>query len=112
VCGIIGMAVAVKEIVHHPDQPLPGDALTALAVGVTLFVCASAFAYWRMTGRLLVFRLVTTGLTLVAIAAVRETDPIWPLAAVAAGLLVIVVVEDVAEVGDADELGDAATTID
>ena len=112
ICGIIGFAVAVKEIVHHPDEPMPGDVVVALAVGVGLFVTASAFAFWRTTGRLLVPRLVAIGLTLVGVALVADADPIWPLAAIAVGLLVIVVTEDLAEVGDADELGDAATTID
>jgi low temperature requirement protein LtrA len=112
VCGIIGVAVAVKEIVHHPDEPVPGDALAALAVGVGLFVAASAFAYWRTTGQLLVVRLVTVAVTIGAVALVRDADPVWPLAIVAAGLLVIVVLEGLAEVGDPDELGDASAIID
>ena len=67
--------------------------VVALAVGIVLFVCSSAFAYWRTTGEVLGRRLVIVGVTAVAVAAVASADPVWPLAAVAVGLAAIVAIE-------------------
>ena len=47
VCGIIGFAVAVEEIVHHPAPRPSGEVVAALGVGIWLFVGLSALLYWR-----------------------------------------------------------------
>jgi low temperature requirement protein LtrA len=104
--GIIGFAIAVKELMHHPDEPGSGPVIASLAVGVALFVGASAFACWRTTGRLLRVRLVVLALTMLGVYLVAGADPAWPLAVVALGLLVIVLVEEATEV---DESEDEAT---
>ena len=93
VCGIIAFAVAVEEIVHHPDVVPPTAVTASLGVGIALFVGMSAYAEWRTTGRLLAGRLVTLALTLLALAAVSSWKPAWQLGVVAVGLLVIVVHE-------------------
>lgn len=93
ICGIIGFAVAVEEIMLHPERPADGPVVAALAVGTALFVGASAVAYWRIARRLLVPRLVTTAVTIGVVALVADRDPVWPLAVVALGLLTIVVIE-------------------
>jgi low temperature requirement protein LtrA len=93
ICGIIGFAAAVEEIVVHPTDPASGAVVAALAVGIVLFVGSSAFAYWRTTGRLLLPRLAIIAVTAAVVALVASAAPVWPLAVVAAGLLAIVVVE-------------------
>jgi low temperature requirement protein LtrA len=92
--GIIGFAVAVEEILLHPDEPAEAAVVVALAVGIGLFVGCSAAAFRRVTGVLLVERLVIAAVTMLAIGALGSLDPIWPLLAAAAGLLAIVLVEE------------------
>lgn len=95
VCGIVGFAVAVEEIVAHPDEALHGEVALALGVGVGLFVGFSAFACWRMQGIVLGTRLAVLAATLAALAVGSvwsEVAPVWPLVFVVVGLLVIVVV--------------------
>jgi low temperature requirement protein LtrA len=92
VCGIVGFAVALEEIVAHPDEAASAP-IAALGTGVALFVGSSALALWRLDGRVLVPRLVLLVGTLVAVAALSGQRPVWPLLAVAAGLAAVVVVE-------------------
>ena len=93
--GIIGFAVAIEEIVAHPDGPAHGEVVAALGVGVALFVGFSAVCYWRLTGRVLVPRLVLLGIMAVLLALVAPLAPVWPLAVVSAVLIAIVLVEAV-----------------
>ncbi|MFN0028273.1 MAG: low temperature requirement protein A [Acidimicrobiales bacterium] len=93
VFGIIGYAVAVEEIMVHPDQPAPRRVLLALAAGLVLFNWATVFSYRRLHGQVLVARLVVPALTAVIIAAFPDWPPFWPLVTVAAGLLVLIVLE-------------------
>ena len=94
VCGIVGFAVAVEEIVAHPDEGLHSEVTLALGSGVALFVGFSAFALWRARGILLVPRLALLVATLVGVAVVPDSSPVWPLAALALGLLVVIVSEE------------------
>ena len=82
-----------------------------VVVGVALFVGASAFACWRTTGRLLKLRLGVVAAIVVGVALVADADPVWPLAVVAAGLLVIVISEEIGLAEDAP-LGEASTAFD
>lgn len=93
ICGVIGVAVAVEEIALHPGEPQPGEVIAALVVGTGLFVGSSALSYWRLCGALLVPRLVVLAVTLALTVAVAGAHPAVPLAVVAAGLLVICVLE-------------------
>jgi low temperature requirement protein LtrA len=93
VCGIVAFSVAIEEIVHHPAHALSGAVVAALGVGISLFVGSSAFYYWRVTGHLLVARLVVLAATMVALVLVSSHEPIWLLVVVATGLFVIVVTE-------------------
>jgi low temperature requirement protein LtrA len=92
--GIIGFAVAVEEVVAHPDAPMADPVVASLLVGIGLFVGASCFACWRLTGRLLAIRVVLLAVTLAVTLLASGADPVWPLAAVALGLLAIVVTEE------------------
>ena len=93
-CGIIGFAVAVEEMVHHPDALPPGEVVAALGVGVALFIGSSAFAYWRTCGRVLVARLVILVVLELGLWLVASNDPVWPLAITAIGLFTIAVIEN------------------
>jgi low temperature requirement protein LtrA len=93
--GIIGFAAAIEQLVSHPGDPLPGAVVVALGAGIGLFVGFSAFAYWRLSGRILMPRLALLGAMLLGLAVVAPLAPVWPLAVVAAALLAIVVIEAV-----------------
>ena len=93
ICGVIGCAVAVEEIALHPAEAQPAEVIAALVAGIWLFVGATAFAYRRLSGRLLVPRLAVLGVALALTIAVAGAHPAVPLAVVAAGLLAIVVLE-------------------
>ncbi|MEO5987187.1 MAG: low temperature requirement protein A [Candidatus Limnocylindria bacterium] len=101
ICGIVGFAVAVEEMVAHPDEPVSGSVIAALGVGVALFVGFSAVSYWVLHRRILVIRAVALGAMLVALAIVAPLAPIWPLAVVASAMLVIVAIESRREPGAA-----------
>ena len=95
ICGIIGFAVAVEEILLHPERPAETAVIVSLVVGIGLFIGASALACWRITRRVLTARLAILVATLAVVGGLADADPVWPLSVVAAGLLAIVVVEEV-----------------
>ena len=94
ICGIIGFAVAVEEILLHPERPAEGAVIASLAVGISLFVGSSAISFWRVTRQVLTARLVTTAITVVVVILLADADPLWPLLAVAAGLATVVALEE------------------
>jgi low temperature requirement protein LtrA len=87
-CGIIGMAAATEQALAHPDAPLAGDVRAALGGGVVLFICGSALAMWRATGRLPIWRTVLVPPAAAAIAAVGTA----PMAAMGMLLALIALV--------------------
>ncbi len=93
VLGIIGFAVALEEMAHHPAAVPPGKVTAALGVGTALFVASSAFAVWRASRVLLVARLVVLAATMGVLVLASGAEAAWQLGVVAAGLLVISVVE-------------------
>jgi low temperature requirement protein LtrA len=84
--GIIGFAVGVEEVVAHPADPLPVTVLAALGAGIALFVGFSAFAYWRLSGRVLVARLASILMMAAGLVLTAALLPTWPLAVVAGSL--------------------------
>lgn len=68
--GIIAMAAATEEALAHPDQPLAVGVRVALGGGAVLFLCGTAAAIWRATGRMLVWRGVLAPAAAVAVLAV------------------------------------------
>jgi low temperature requirement protein LtrA len=93
VCGIIGVAVAVEEIMVHPEEAAPQQVLVALATGVALFLGSTVLAHWRLHGDVLGTRVAITVMTAVAVLVSPEWLPFWPLVAVAVGLVVLIVLE-------------------
>lgn len=93
VCGIVGYAVAIEEMVAHPADPAGAAVVAALGVGVALFVGFSAVSYWRVSGTILFGRLIVLGAMGAALVAVTTLAPVWPLVVVAFALLVLAVLE-------------------
>jgi low temperature requirement protein LtrA len=69
-CGVIAMAAATEEALSHPELALSADFRVALGVGAVLFVCGTAAALWRATGRAWLWRAVLAPAAAVAVAAV------------------------------------------
>jgi low temperature requirement protein LtrA len=88
--GIIGFAVGIEEIVAHPGDPLHSEVLIALGSGVALFVGLSAIVYWRISGTILVARLVALLGMAAGLVVVSSQPPAWPLAVVAIALTAVV----------------------
>jgi low temperature requirement protein LtrA len=111
--GIVAFAVGAEHILHHPDEAASGGIIAALAVGVALFVGASAYASWRTTGRLLVPRLIVTAVAMAGVAVTADASPGWPLGVIVLALLVVVVIEELTTPDEQeDELGEARTEVD
>lgn len=91
--GIICFAVAIEEFGAHPAEPAHAEVIAALGAGVGLFVGCSVFAYWRLTRRVLLGRLLAVAGIAVGLLATASLTPVWPLAVVAAALLAVVVTE-------------------
>ncbi len=66
-CGVIGMAAATEEALAHPDRPLAVGLRIALGVGAAMFVCGTAAAMRRATGRGLPWRWLLAPVTAAAL---------------------------------------------
>ena len=88
--GIIGFAVGIEEIVAHPGDPLDSEVLIALGTGVALFVGFSAVVYWRISGRILIGRLVALVVMAAGLALVSSAAGVRRLAIVAIALTAVV----------------------
>jgi low temperature requirement protein LtrA len=109
-CGIIGFAVAIEEMVHHPTTEPSGEIVAALGVGIALFIGSTVWVFWRTCHRLLVSRLVLLVLAEGVLVLVAAQDPTWLLSVFVVGLGAMVVVEAVMPPADtADELEIPAT---
>jgi low temperature requirement protein LtrA len=84
-CGVIAMAAATEQALAHPELPLGADVRLALGGGAVLFVCGTAGAMWRATGRVPLWRAVLVTTAAVVIFATR-------LPAVALGVLLTALV--------------------
>ena len=65
----------------------------SLAAGFVLFVGSAALSYRRLGGPWLVPRLAITAGIATAVVGLGGLDPLWPLGAAAAGLLLLVILE-------------------
>jgi low temperature requirement protein LtrA len=95
VYGIIAFAVAIEEIVVHPDEPASMAVIVALGVGVALFVGFSSVAYWRLSGRFLLPRVAILAAMVPVLAVTAPLQPVWPLVGVAVTLFALVAYESV-----------------
>jgi low temperature requirement protein LtrA len=91
-CGIVAMAAAIEEALSHPDVPLAPDVRIALGAGAVLFVCGTALALWRSTGRLPPWRVVLVPVAAVAVI-VTGAVPAVSMAILLATLVTISTIE-------------------
>lgn len=93
ILGVIGVAVALEEIVLHPADPLDLANRLALGLGIALFTGSMALALWRATGRLPVVRLLLAGATAVGVVAAWGILPAPTLAIAFGGVAVLTALE-------------------
>ena len=74
----------------HPGDPLHSEVLIALGAGIALFVGFSAVVYWRISGTILVARVVALLVMGAGLVLVSSLPPAWPLAVVAIALTAVV----------------------
>jgi low temperature requirement protein LtrA len=104
--GVIAYAVAIEEVVAHPNATLPIEGRIALAAGLALFVGGMAPAMWRATKRLLLPRMALIALTAILIIAIADIDPLITLAIAFTGVAAVAVAEE--RTGDAISEADSA----
>ena len=83
-CGVIAMAAATETVLAHPELPLATDLRIALGGGALLFICGTAAAIWRATGRAPLWRSV------LALAAAGAVIAVGAIPVVALGMLLAV----------------------
>ena len=93
IAGVIGVAVGIEEMVAHPFEAMHGEAVSAFAGGIVLFVGSSALACQRALHRALVPRLALMVLLVAAYALLGHPAPTTTLAVAVAILMVLAVVE-------------------
>jgi len=93
ILGVVGVAVALEAVVHHPSDPLDMASRLALAAGVALFTGIMGLAIWRATGRPPVLRLLLAAGTGVAVVVAGSLAPVFSLAIAFGGVALIAVGE-------------------
>ena len=96
-CGVILYAVAIEELVAHPNQPLVFEGRLALSLGVSLFVIGMSGAVWRAAGVLTLPRMLLVGGACAVALIASSVSPIVTLAIVFAGVVATVVQESYSE---------------
>ncbi len=93
ICGIIGVAVGFEIILGHPQDVLNIPISIALGGGYIFFVGISAAAVWRVSGSLLLPRIVILILSMIGLYFSLGQPPYVALIIIAASLLVIYFLE-------------------
>lgn len=89
ILGVVGVAVALEAIVHHPSDPLDLANRLTLAAGVALFTGMVGLTLWRATGKAPVVRLLLAVGTAVAVLAARGLAPVIVLAIAFGGVALL-----------------------
>lgn len=94
VAGTVVFAAAIEEALLHPTAPLNNFAVTALAVGPTLYLAGFIIGNLRATGRILHTRFVgLIAIAAIAVMAGPRTSALATTAAVAATIITIAAIE-------------------
>jgi len=86
-CGVIAVAAASEQILAHPADPLSTSLRVTLGAGVVLFVCGTAAALWRATGRTPTPRWILAPLAALAVLALGAVP--WVALAIVMTMLVV-----------------------
>ena len=90
--GVIAMAAATEQALAHPDQPLAMSFRLAFGMGGVFFVCGTAAALRRTTGRLAVSRWLLAPAAAIAVL-VLGSMPMIAMGLVFVMLLAVAVIE-------------------
>jgi hypothetical protein len=93
VCGIIAYAVAIEEVVAHPDEPLSLAGRAALATGILLFVGGMAVAVYRGTNQVLLPRILLLLVAAVLIVALSGIGAALTLGIALSCMILILLIE-------------------
>ena len=93
ILGVIGVAVAIEEIVLRPAEPLDLANRLTLALGVALFTGGMSMCLWRATGSLPGMRLALAGLTAMAVVAAGGVLPVLSLTIAFGGVAILAALE-------------------
>jgi len=92
-CGVIAYAVAIEEVVAHPDHALLLEGRLALAAGIVLFIIGTAGAFWRATGTILLPRILLTGSAALATLIIADVNSSATLAVVFVAIVAFILLE-------------------
>jgi low temperature requirement protein LtrA len=93
VLGIIFFAVAAKETLAAPLEPLPASGRAALALGGSLPLLATVLGRYRVVRHIAWERVAGIATIVVVAASFREVDAVWSLLAIVAILVTTVTAE-------------------
>jgi len=93
VLGIVYFAVAAKQVIAHPEDPLSRSGRAALGFGVALFLAGFLLARWRIVRTVGWWRAGAAVVVLVAVVLLRSLPAVALLAAVDTIVVAAVVVE-------------------
>jgi low temperature requirement protein LtrA len=94
-CGVIAIAVATEAALAHPEEALAMNLRLALGGGAMLFVCGTAAALWRATGRTSLSRWMLAPAAAIAVLGLGAV-PWVALALIAVMLVAVGIVEEMA----------------
>jgi low temperature requirement protein LtrA len=95
IAGVVFLALGLKKVLGHVDEPLKVAMSAALLGGVALYLLAHVGFRLRNTGTWSVQRVLLALLCLAAIVPATEVDALWTLAALAVLLAALVTYEAV-----------------
>lgn len=93
VCGIVAYAVAIEEVVAHPNDPLSLAGRAALAIGILLFVGGMAVAVYQATNQVLLPRILLVLVAVVLIVALSGIGAALTLG-IALGCMILVLINE------------------
>ena len=93
ICGIIGIAVGFEKILGHPHDLLNIPIAAALGGGYIFFAGSTALSVWRLSGLLLIPRIVILTITIIAVAFSVGHPPYLALSIIAVSLILLILLE-------------------
>jgi low temperature requirement protein LtrA len=93
ICGIIGVAVGFEKILSHPHDLLNIPVAAALGGGYMLFAGFTALSVWRLSGLLLIPRIVILIIAIIAVSFSVGYPPYIALSIIAVSLILLILLE-------------------
>ena len=93
ICGIIGIAVGFEKILGHPHDLLNIPIAAALGGGYIFFAGFTALSVWRLSGLLLIPRIVILTITIIGVAFSVGQPTYLVLSIIAVSLILLILLE-------------------